>query len=86
MHGGKPAFGTIQADGSFVLTTERTDDGAVPGKHRVTVVGDLKIQGKEVHMTFLAPREFSVEVVPDKKNDLLVNISQDDGWQETADD
>ncbi len=32
---GKPAQGIIQPDGSFVLTTYKTNDGAVVGKHAV---------------------------------------------------
>ena len=34
---GAPATGKLQADGSFVLTTFRNADGAVPGAYRVTV-------------------------------------------------
>ncbi len=32
---GKAAIGTIQSDGTFVLTTYEKDDGAILGKHRV---------------------------------------------------
>jgi hypothetical protein len=32
------AKGTIQADGSFQLTTNKTNDGALPGEHTVLVV------------------------------------------------
>jgi hypothetical protein len=35
---GPPATGTIQPDGSFVLSTYRSGDGAVLGRHRVEVV------------------------------------------------
>jgi hypothetical protein len=34
---GKEATGEIQADGTFVLSTYKKDDGAVLGNHRVTV-------------------------------------------------
>jgi hypothetical protein len=34
---GKDATGEIQPDGTFVLTTYKKDDGAVVGKHRVTI-------------------------------------------------
>ena len=34
---GREAHGPIQPDGSFVLTTFRKDDGALPGAHRVSV-------------------------------------------------
>jgi hypothetical protein len=33
----RPATGKLQADGSFVLTTFRHADGAVPGDYRVTI-------------------------------------------------
>jgi hypothetical protein len=34
---GNPAYGEIQSDGTFHLTTYEAEDGAVLGKHRVTV-------------------------------------------------
>ncbi len=34
---GKPAFGEIMADGTFTMSTMRDNDGAVIGKHRVTI-------------------------------------------------
>ena len=34
---GKPAFGTLEPDGSFKLTTYRDNDGAVVGEHWVTI-------------------------------------------------
>jgi hypothetical protein len=35
--GGKPAFGTVEADGTFRLTTNTAGDGAMPGKYKVTI-------------------------------------------------
>jgi hypothetical protein len=35
---GKPAFGVLNADGSFKLTTYHEDDGAVVGDHWVTII------------------------------------------------
>lgn len=32
------AFGSIQPDGSFILTTYDANDGAVPGKHIIAVI------------------------------------------------
>lgn len=34
---GRPAIGQTDAEGRFVLTTFQRDDGAVPGKHSVTI-------------------------------------------------
>lgn len=36
---GKPAFGTIQSDGNYILTTYRDNDGAVVGEHWITIFG-----------------------------------------------
>jgi hypothetical protein len=35
---GKPAWGAIQPDGTFRLTTLEKDDGAIVGDHRVTIM------------------------------------------------
>jgi len=35
--GGASSYGTIQADGTFQISTFGQNDGAVPGKHRATV-------------------------------------------------
>ncbi len=34
---GRPALGKILADGTFLLGTESADDGAIVGRHRVTI-------------------------------------------------
>jgi len=36
---GREAFGTIQKDGTFSLSTYGENDGAVPGSHRISVTG-----------------------------------------------
>ena len=35
---GKPAFGLLRENGSYTLTTYENDDGAIVGKHWVTLV------------------------------------------------
>ncbi|MHB1559555.1 MAG: hypothetical protein ACYC61_19075 [Isosphaeraceae bacterium] len=35
---GRNAYGKIQADGTFTLTTDKEGDGAVAGHHRVAVI------------------------------------------------
>jgi hypothetical protein len=36
---GRPAFGKLQSDGTFVLTTLKEGDGVVAGHHRVSISG-----------------------------------------------
>lgn len=54
---GQPAFGMIGSDGSFTLSSYGADDGAVPGRHLVSVTcyegqrpGQAKPDGGEVSM------------------------------------
>lgn len=35
--GGPIARGSIESDGTFVLTTEKENDGAIPGEHQIRV-------------------------------------------------
>jgi hypothetical protein len=35
---GRPATGTTDSEGRFTLSTYKTDDGAVPGTHKVAIV------------------------------------------------
>jgi hypothetical protein len=44
---GKPGFGAIGTDGSFVISTYGVEDGAVVGKHWVSVMRNLKIGDSE---------------------------------------
>ena len=82
----RPAVGEIESDGSFVLRTFKEDDGAMPGKYRVTVVADLEVGGKEAHVTFMAPKNFTVEVMADKANHLEIDMQRQTGWRRVADD
>jgi hypothetical protein len=34
---GRPAFGQLKSDGTYMLTTEKDGDGVIAGHHRVTV-------------------------------------------------
>jgi hypothetical protein len=65
---GRAATGEIQSDGTFVLTTYKQGDGAVPGHHRVAVVGG-ETQAKEpVPMKFenFASSKLEIDVSQDK--------------------
>jgi hypothetical protein len=48
---GKPAFGLVQNDGSFVLTTYELNDGAVVGEHWVSII---KLQEKRREATLVS--------------------------------
>jgi hypothetical protein len=43
---GREAHATIQPDGTFVLSTFKEGDGAVPGLHRVAITGSVGRGGK----------------------------------------
>jgi hypothetical protein len=45
---GRKASGQIQADGTFVLTTDKEGDGVVAGHHQVSISGTGSQYGKEV--------------------------------------
>jgi hypothetical protein len=45
LNSGRPAFGEIQQDGSFTLSTYRGGDGAVVGEHWVSIVNDQSAIG-----------------------------------------
>ena len=49
---GVPAFGEIQSDGSYILTTFSPGDGAMLGPHRVTVQSVLIIQAQPDPQSF----------------------------------
>ena len=44
--GGPPASGELNADGTFTLTTYKSGDGAVVGKHKVFIVAMEDMTGK----------------------------------------
>jgi hypothetical protein len=45
---GRKARGQLQADGTFVLTTEKEGDGVVAGHHQVSITGTGSHPAKEV--------------------------------------
>ena len=56
---GKDAFGEIQSDGTFVLTTYKPNDGAVVGTHRVYVTGVSK---SALPLKYAQPSSSHVEI------------------------
>ena len=83
---GKSAIGPIQSDGSFQLRTLKPGDGAVPGEYRATVVADVQREGKEVHLTCMAPQGLSFTVDKGAENHFKINVSEAEGWKTIADD
>ena len=70
---GKPAWGNIQPDGTFRLTTHKNGDGALVGEHWVTIMNSDEKLPKGVP-------EFSRLVVPKKatvaaNNDNEINFA-----------
>lgn len=58
---GRPATGRTDAAGEFVLSTFKQGDGAVPGKHRVTVSKTStkpSSAGEEGELVFLVPKQY----------------------------
>jgi hypothetical protein len=73
--GGREANGEIQPDGTFVLTTFRIGDGAVPGVHRVGVTGSLKGGKSPIPVKYRSPSSSKLEVeVSAGKTDYALDI------------
>ncbi|NND99669.1 MAG: hypothetical protein HKN47_20315 [Pirellulaceae bacterium] len=79
------ATGDIRPDGSFVLGTFSSNDGAVAGKHRAVVIADVEIGTGAERPGMLAPtrldqkyRDFSTsglqfDVQPGR-NDIVIDV------------
>ena len=79
---GKAAHGTIQPDGTFVLGTERDDDGVLAGPHRVVIFtkgADKPAQAAEIAPKFDVLRliEQSFVVKPDEPNQFTIELTSD---------
>ncbi|MHB8898426.1 MAG: carboxypeptidase-like regulatory domain-containing protein [Thermoguttaceae bacterium] len=55
---GEQATATTDGSGQFELSTFELRDGAVPGKHRVTVAKTEVEPGEEEQVVFVVPREY----------------------------
>ena len=70
---GREAAGSIQPDGSFVLTTYKKDDGAIIGSHRVAV-SSMSTAGKvgvPAKFHSYSSSKIQVEVAADKGEYLI---------------
>jgi hypothetical protein len=68
--GNRPALGTIDGQGRFVLTTFDPGDGCVLGKHRVTVIANEQIT--PTRMKWLVPKKY----IDPELSELLVTIDK----------
>jgi hypothetical protein len=85
MDTGKPAFGVLQADGSFVLGTYGEADGAIVGPHSVSILSltespaAVPISSSSATPKFrrmLVPRQCVVEA--GKANEIVIELTQRD--------
>ena len=75
---GKPAWGNIQPDGTFRLTTLKKDDGAVVGEHWVTIMNsDEKLpKGVPEFARLIVPKKATV--APNNDNEINFAFSSSD--------
>jgi hypothetical protein len=72
---GREAQGSIQPDGTFVLTTFKEGDGAVAGMHRVAVTGTSKGAKEAVPLKYQNPSSSKVEVeVSEGKSEYTIDL------------
>lgn len=73
---GRPASGNIQADGTYVLSTFKEGDGAIPGVHRVAVTGGTgKSPGEALPAKFGSFGSSNVEIeVAQGKTEYPINL------------
>lgn len=83
---GKPAFGEIQPDGTFELSTFRPKDGAIVGEHWATLIGtkNRSVVGESEKQTG-PPLPFTRVSIPtkqtiaaDKENYVEIRLSSQD--------
>jgi hypothetical protein len=86
LDGGKIAFGRIQSDGTFQLTTETTNDGAIAGQYRVMVSGDRDAAKKALRVTYIAPSDQPFEIRAGQENRFAIDIRMQEGWEAVQDD
>jgi hypothetical protein len=83
---GQPAVGLIQPDGTFQLSTNRENDGAMAGGYRITVLGERAAEDRTPRMIYSGPEDFIIDVLPGQDNEVPINIREIDGWRVTQSD
>jgi hypothetical protein len=74
---GKPAFGVIQPDGRYRLTTFEPDDGAVVGEHWATIINVEEELPDGVPEFARVTFPEKVTVVAGKNNRINIQLSRD---------
>lgn len=82
--GDRAAFGKINSDGMFELTTFEEKDGCVLGKHKVAVIAnetiDAKSQRWHAPKKYADPTESNLTVeITDAPKPLVIELSWDGG-------
>ncbi len=82
--GARPSVGRIDPDGHFALTCYEGEDGAVPGNHRVEVVGKERLDDTSVQ--WHAPKKYAsfrtsgLEVsITEPTDSLTIELTWDGG-------
>lgn len=65
---GKPGFGQLNRDGTFVVSTYGKEDGAVIGKHWVSIMRNLKVGDSEKPTTEEPEMPFERVTFPRQQN------------------
>jgi hypothetical protein len=78
VNSGKPAWGNIQPDGTFRLTTYKNDDGAIVGEHWVTIMNsDEKLpKGVPAFSRLIVPKK--AVVAANNKNEINFAFASSD--------
>lgn len=81
------ASGEIQPDGSFILTTDRPDNGAMQGEHRISIL-PMAMNGSGDNLTpqmsqKIDPKYFefrtsglTADIKPNDTNDIVVKVER----------
>ncbi len=64
---GKPGFGKLNADGTYVISTYGSEDGAVVGKHWVSIMRNLQVAGPDQPAEEASSMPFEQFAVPEQK-------------------
>jgi hypothetical protein len=75
---GKPGFGTLGPDGSFVISTYGVEDGAVVGKHWVSVMRNLEVGDSERSSTEKPEMPFERVTFPQQQTVVSAQENQID--------